>query len=79
MVAEGLVEHLKFMRSWPLWRATAMEDEIFWEDRPVSGMSREELIEAIREMGQMIRAAMSPERIEANALGRVEMMRRGRR
>lgn len=50
---------------------------VFWEDRPIAGLSREELIEVINFLAAEHRENYSPKAIKIRVLGSIELMRRG--
>jgi hypothetical protein len=60
-----------------------MTDEIpkvhFWRGRPITELSRDELIEVIDYLAHLHAEKTTPSAIQAMALGRVEMLRRGER
>jgi hypothetical protein len=51
----------------------------FWMGRPVTELSREELIECVEYCARRLAELQSPEAIHARALRRVEMFKRGER
>lgn len=51
----------------------------YWMGRPVTELSREELLEVVDHMARELATHRTPSAIHANALGRAEMLRRGER
>lgn len=53
------------------------EEEIAWMGRPLTDLSRDELLEAAEHMARELHRLFTPEAIRIRSLGRVEWMRRG--
>lgn len=49
----------------------------YWMGRPITELTREELIEVVEFVAAELREYQSPRAIEQRALGSVEMMKRG--
>ena len=51
----------------------------FWMGRPLESLSKDELIEVVKQLGSQVQAFYTPSAIRARSLGKVEMLRRGER